>query len=117
MGAITVTDDSLLLKTIDLGANKVFLNGSLDYAGSVFVTFEDKIFFLSGENTYAKEPWISDGTQEGTNILKDINSSGNLSPSSYVALDNKGKDSGHRDRCKAKEGSFFKVCGIDFEAN
>ncbi|WP_293085123.1 hypothetical protein, partial [Moorena sp. SIO4A1] len=27
------------------------------------------------------------------------------------------KDSGHRDRCKAKEGSFFKVCGIDFEAN
>lgn len=36
-------------------------------------SFNNKIFFIADDGTHGAELWITDGTQAGTNIVKDIN--------------------------------------------
>ncbi len=38
-----------------------------------FITFNDKLIFLGSSPEFGYELWISDGTKEGTNQIKDIN--------------------------------------------
>jgi ELWxxDGT repeat protein len=40
------------------------------------------LFFYFRDKDYNFEPWISDGTSEGTFMLKDINSNGSSKPPS-----------------------------------
>ncbi len=42
--------------------------------------FNGKLYFFAGHDTYDREPWISDGTAEGSFMLKDLNSN-NTDPS------------------------------------
>lgn len=49
-----------------------------------------KLYFVATNATYGEELWISDGTPEGTKILKDINpGTGNSSPKWLTAVANK----------------------------
>ena len=44
------------------------------------------IFFAANDGTTGIEPWMTDGTTDGTTLLKDINLSGDSSPSALVGL-------------------------------
>ncbi|MEM7591919.1 MAG: ELWxxDGT repeat protein [Cyanobacteria bacterium P01_A01_bin.83] len=45
------------------------------------------LLFSASENEFGQEPWISDGTLEGTRILKDINTNGSSNPQNFFELD------------------------------
>ena len=50
---------------------------------SVFLGIDDKLFFAASDNQNGEELWISDGTAEGTNLLKDINPVGSSLPNTF----------------------------------
>jgi len=45
-----------------------------------------KLFFTAGQTGYGLEPWISDGTSDGTKMIKDLGNefNGNSNPSEYT---------------------------------
>ena len=45
-----------------------------------------KVFFAASENETGEEPWVSDGTAEGTEILRDINLDGSSQPRDYTQV-------------------------------
>jgi ELWxxDGT repeat protein len=44
----------------------------LSYRASDFTEFDGKLFFTARDGTTGRELWVSDGTTEGTQLLKDI---------------------------------------------
>lgn len=54
---------------------------------SSLVRFGDKALFVINDTGYGSEPWITDGTPEGTVLLKDINSNGHASPAEFIVKD------------------------------
>ncbi len=42
------------------------------------------VFFRANDDSNGKEPWFSDGTELGTNMILDINSSGSSFPNNYI---------------------------------
>ena len=49
----------------------------------------DKMVFSGRDETAGRELWISDGTSEGTKLLKDINANGDSNPQEFSASGNK----------------------------
>ena len=46
---------------------------------SAFTAVGDEVFFSAADDTNGEELWISDGSPEGTSMLKDINQGNNSS--------------------------------------
>lgn len=53
------------------------------------VLIDNKVFFIAMRHPFGSEPWISDGTREGTFMLKDINESGGIHCNYIYKLDNR----------------------------
>ncbi len=57
---------------------------------SFAVAFNNRLYFGAedglGDETGGYEPWVSDGTESGTHMLKNINSIGNSYPYGYVPM-------------------------------
>lgn len=67
-----------LLKLINSVTNADFRN---------FHVHDDKLFFVADDYEHGREIWVSDGTTEGTQMLKDINIGSNHSdPSNLVSF-------------------------------
>jgi ELWxxDGT repeat protein len=47
---------------------------------------DGKVFFPARDGGNGREPWESDGTQDGTAIVRDVNPGGSSSPSGLIAL-------------------------------
>lgn len=47
----------------------------------------EQLLFAASENEFGNELWISDGTPEGTRILKDIHPNGSSNPANFFELD------------------------------
>ena len=83
------TEGTNLLKDINPNSNEGY-NYSYPQSSSAsnFIEFNDQLYFTANDGENGTELWVSDGTTEGTNLLKDINpsirsSSYNYSESSY----------------------------------
>ena len=78
------SEGTQLLKDINPGSSYDFPDGS--YAAN-FTEFEDQLFFTANDGENGNELWVSDGTSEGTQLLKDINpgSSYDFPDGSYAA--------------------------------
>lgn len=59
---------TVLVKDIFVGANSSRPNYQCDY-----VAWSGLLFFAANDGIHGREPWITDGTTEGTRMLKDIN--------------------------------------------
>ena len=69
------SEGTQLLKDIDPGSSEGFENGSYpdsSFANN-FTEFEERLFFTADDGETGDELWVSDGTSEGTQLLKDIN--------------------------------------------
>jgi ELWxxDGT repeat protein len=62
---------------------------SLDVNLHRLYEFNNRLFFLANDGTNGAELWISDGTEAGTNMLKNINSTGSASPARITIFNNK----------------------------
>ena len=49
-------------------------------SGDCHIVYNDKLYFCGSENNSGNEPWVTDGTDEGTYMLKDINPDGDSDP-------------------------------------
>lgn len=54
-----------------------------------FYAFDGKLYFTATGDAYGSEPWVTDGTEAGTHILKDVSSSGSSTPYGYFEYDGK----------------------------
>ena len=64
-----------LVKTISPTGGSGFAFG-----GCRFVHVNDKVFFVADDSTHGSEMWVSDGTDPGTHMVKNINTSGSADP-------------------------------------
>lgn len=53
-----------------------------------FVEFNGKIYFSATSNSTGRELWVSDGTLNGTNLVKDINPNGDGDPRRLTVVNN-----------------------------
>lgn len=69
---------------------KLAVNGN-DYSNpSSFFEYNNKVVFNASSTTYGNELWISDGTMQGTRLIKDINIGlADSWPLGYAVLNNK----------------------------
>ncbi|WP_420583422.1 ELWxxDGT repeat protein [Reichenbachiella sp.] len=84
------TDGTTLVKDINPG----IANGPVycDYCGDAksFIEMNGKFYFTANNGAQGNELWESDGTESGTQLVKDINPGSNsASPSQFVFYDNK----------------------------
>ena len=68
-----------LLKDINTTTSNGYGNPS-DPRGLTLIG--DKVYFWANDGINGKEPWVTDGTSANTNLIANINTSGNSSPSS-----------------------------------
>jgi ELWxxDGT repeat protein len=68
-------DGTVLVKDILPGRD-----GSLDLRSNVLMDVNGTLFFRANDGTHGYELWKSDGTADGTTLVKDINSGGNAYP-------------------------------------
>ena len=66
------TDGTQLLKNINNTADNSRFGLPSSYA-SDFIEFDGKLFFSADDGVTGRELWVSDGTADGTQLLKDIN--------------------------------------------
>ncbi len=62
------SDGTQLLKDINPGSNDGF-----DFSTVELTEYNGKLYFSADNGNHGKELWVSDGTSEGTQMLKDIN--------------------------------------------
>jgi ELWxxDGT repeat protein len=78
------TQDATMLKNIDPSPSDM-----LSYIGPKEITVADGyVFFSQGNSTYGEEPYITDGTSEGTFLLSNIREFGSSTPEDAVAWGN-----------------------------
>lgn len=65
------------------------LPASLDINIHKLYEFNNRLFFLANDGVNGAEIWSSDGTEAGTSMLKNINSSGSSSPAKMTVFNNK----------------------------
>lgn len=84
--------ENTLWRTDTTGENTLNLleSGEDEAVNSINLEFSavknEKLFFSASNQTTGLEPWISDGTPEGTKILKDINPDGASNPQDFYPL-------------------------------
>ena len=71
----------LMLKDANTGSG----SGDPNY----FEYNKGKVFYTVNDSTYGIEPYVTDGTPEGTHLLKDINASGNSNPMDFARYNGK----------------------------
>lgn len=79
-GVITFNED--LVKDINPGSGSHPSN---------LICFNNRLFFLANDGIHGKELWVTDGTEEGTSMISDINISGDafIDNPKFVIFDNK----------------------------
>ena len=71
-----------LVKDINPNSNS-FTYGS-DYSAPRYLTeFNSKLYFSAGDGEHGRELWVTDGTEAGTNLVKDINPSNDSDGNTY----------------------------------
>ncbi|MCO5232021.1 MAG: T9SS type A sorting domain-containing protein [Chitinophagales bacterium] len=78
------TAGTVMVKDINPGSS-----GGVIYGASSSNILNGKLYFVAKDGTHGDELWVTDGTAAGTNMLKDINPSGNSSPYGFTVFNNK----------------------------
>jgi ELWxxDGT repeat protein len=65
------TSGTQMVKDIAPGISNAGI--SIDFG---MVLFNNKLFFIANDGMHGRELWVSDGTTNGTNLIKDINANG-----------------------------------------
>lgn len=79
----TATKTATVLKEVDPTQTNFTYDGPRNV-----VAAQDYLFFFQGNSTYAEEPYVSNGTPEGTFLLKNIREFGSSGPEEAVAWGN-----------------------------
>ena len=61
----------------ELVSSEVFIKGNFNNLHNQKYIFKDKIYFMGADATHGSELWVSDGTPQGTYMLKDCTPNGN----------------------------------------
>ena len=78
-------DGTQLLKDINPGSYDVDIDYPASSYASDFTEFDGQLFFSANDGVTGNELWVSDGTANGTQLLKDINTTDNpYGPSSSL---------------------------------
>ncbi|UBF29908.1 FG-GAP-like repeat-containing protein (plasmid) [Kovacikia minuta CCNUW1] len=80
------TTENAGLWTTDGTAEGTFQVFSITPASEDLIPTSDRLFFSAYDSDYGIELYESDGTSEGTVLVKDINSSGDSNPSEMIAM-------------------------------
>ncbi|MEH6536835.1 MAG: ELWxxDGT repeat protein [Psychroserpens sp.] len=79
---------TVLLKDINLGSNSSSML-TQPFSISNTINLNNEVFFTASNGTEGKELWKTDGTENGTVLLKDINpGSFSSNPQNFVRIDN-----------------------------
>jgi ELWxxDGT repeat protein len=83
----------LIISFISIHANaqnaslfKDIIPGSNSSSPALLITVGDKIFFRANDGIHGQEVWVTDGTPEGTQLVKDIASSNSHQPDHLTAF-------------------------------
>ena len=77
------TEGTRLLKDINATNDDRFVPGSYP---DHLTEWNDRIYFSAGDGENGKELWVTDGTTEGTQLLKDIYPIGNITYNGYSSF-------------------------------
>lgn len=61
----------------ELVSSEVFIKGNFNNLHNQKYIFKDKIYFMGADASHGSELWVSDGTPQGTYMLKDCTPNGN----------------------------------------
>lgn len=81
-----VSDSSLTHSKI---VKKINPNGMSMYASTHLANIDDKIYFSANDGVHGYEPWVSDGTDTGTYMIKNINVTTGSDPAGFIKYNNK----------------------------
>lgn len=59
-------------------------NGSQGNRPEEFFEYNGKVYFAADDNVHGKELWVTDGTEAGTELVKDINSNNPAFPENFM---------------------------------
>ena len=76
---------TFMLKNINASIEISSGNSNPDH----FTVFNNRVIFSARNAENGEELWITDGTSEGTKLLKDINNNGDSNPKDFMAFKNK----------------------------
>ncbi len=60
-----------------------------DPSPTYLTVVDNKLFFVATDPNYGRELWVTDGTEAGTRLVKDINSGGDSSPTNLTNVNGK----------------------------
>ena len=82
-------EGTFMLKDIYEGGKSSFV---LEYPNTFkYTKFKDKLYFNANDSIHGTELWVTDGTEAGTHLLKDIyegEGNGSFRPSFFIMNDN-----------------------------
>ncbi|MCP3981991.1 MAG: hypothetical protein GY716_22025 [bacterium] len=101
------------------GTRRLHESGTTHSDPWLFAAFGGKTVFAADDGIHGEEPWITDGTPEGTRLFVDVNLDGHSDPKLYTAVGDRlffrATDAAHGEELWVSDGSVAGTRVLDLE--